>query len=306
MPHDEHQHRAQQLEQVIATVFTCRSLVKYNLSLDEKQQEKMLQDIDASLEVLRGCAQTGRAVRPDVTDIPFSQTDSARIVGANDKTSRPDAHEHETLQALYRMYHAFMDVNKQTNLQAFVSRFNEAMSVLGNVQRLFEENYQLDDTTFSLVQTSHAALPTVIENLLQKVRVFICDLYYIFMEFIRALSSVLQQNDVHLNTEKLSTFPERRNERIRRVQLEKLHEHVVSRKGVQEAYQQLRRRRLQVEPQIGEVAAFLEFLKEILRAPDMKVYQLSEILAQTDAVSRLLAELFHIVTDYEQIIRIGE
>jgi hypothetical protein len=127
------------------------------------------------------------------------------------------------------------------------------------------------------------------------------------MEFIRALSSVLQDNDVHLDTEQLSTFSERRNDKIRRVQLERVHKHAtVSRETVQETYQQLHLRRLQVEPQIGEVTAFLEFLKEILSASDEKVYQLSEILAQTDAVSRLLAELFHIVTDYEQLARIGE
>src|SRR5262249_8081173 len=121
--------------------------------------------------------------------------------------------------------------------------------------------------------------------------------------FIRTLSSVLQQNDVHLNTDKLSAFPTgRRSEKIRRIQLERLHEHTLL--DVQEVCQQLRRRRLQVESQISEVIAFLEFLKEILREPGEKVYQLSEILAQTDAVSRLLAELLHIVADYEKITKI--
>jgi hypothetical protein len=202
------------------------------------------------------------------------------------------------------MYHAFLDVNEQTNIQSFVTRFNEVVSVLEEVQRLFEQRSPIArDTYASSVLLESSPVPMVVENLLQKAKVFICDLYYIFMDFIRTLSSVLQQNDVHLNTDKLSTLPGgQRSEKIRRIQLERLPGHTVQ--GAQEAYQQLQRRRLQVEPQISEVTAFLEFLKEILHASDARVYQLSEILAQTDAVSRLLAELLSIVADYEKITKI--
>jgi hypothetical protein len=52
---------------------------------------------------------------------------------------------------------------------------------------------------------------------------------------------------------------------------------------------------------MSEATVFLEFLKETLRASNVKVSQLGEILVQTDAVSRLLAELLHIVADYEKI-----
>jgi hypothetical protein len=304
MHDDEYKHRALQLEQVIVTVFACRSVIKYNLSVDEKQQEKMLQDIDASLEVLRACVLANvPPVQPHLTDLPSSQTDSTANVRTPDDTLRSEMSVHEKLQLLYRMYYAFIDVNRKTNLQSFVTRFNEVISVLEEVQRLFEQRSPLArDGYSSSVLLDSSPAPMVVANLLQKVKVFICDLYYIFMDFIRTLSSVLQQNDVHLSTDKLSAVPGRRSEKIRRIQLERLHEHTLQ--DVQEVYRQLQRRRVQVEPQISEVSAFLEFLKEILREPGAKVYQLSELLAQTDAVSRLLAELLHIVADYEKITKI--
>src|SRR5438105_234040 len=118
MHNDEYKHRAQQLEQVITTVFACRSVIKYNLSVDEKQQEQILQDIDTSLEVLRACVLANRpSVQPHMTDLPFSQTDSATNVQTHDDTLKPEVNMHETLQSLYRMYHLFLDVNEQTNIQ---------------------------------------------------------------------------------------------------------------------------------------------------------------------------------------------
>ena len=305
MYYDEYKHRAQQLELVITTIFACRSVIKYNLSVDEKQQEKILQDIDASLDILRVYVLANvPPVQPQLTDFPFSPTDGTTNVQAHDDAPRSFSDEHSILQTLYRMYYAFIDTNGQTNVQSFVTRFNDVISMLEEVQRQFEQRSSLThDTYSSSVLLSSSSAPMVVANLLQKVKVFICDLYYIFMDFVRTLSSVLQQNDVHLNTDKLSVLPAgRRNEKIRRVQLERLHEH--TQQDVQEVCLRLHRRRLQVEHQVSEVNAFLEFLKEILCEPDAQVYQLSEILAQTDAVSRLLAELLHIVADYEKITKI--
>jgi hypothetical protein len=302
MHYDGEKHQAQQLEQVIATIFACRSVIKYNLSVDEKQQERMLQDIDASLEVLRACA-LNMPLHLHLTDRSLSQVSNTTIVRVNNETLRSDASEHVTLQALYRMYHAFLDVNEKTNLQAFVLRFDEVISVLGEVQRLFEQRSPLAYDTYSAsVLLNNATLSVTVEGLLQKVKVFISDLYYIFMDFIRMLSSVLEQNDVHLNTEKLVALSEQRSKKIHRIQLERLHGNNLQ--NAQEACQQLQQRRVQVEPQIREVTAFLDFLKESLCAPDTMVYQMSEILAQTDTVSQLLSELLHIVSDYEKISKI--
>jgi hypothetical protein len=302
MHSDVQKRRAQQLEQVIATIFACRSVIKYNLSVDEKQQEKILQDIDAALEILRACALV-MPLQPHLDDRSLSQISSTTSVHANNETLKPNVSEHGALQALYRIYCTFLDGNEKTNLQAFVARFDEVISALGELQHLYEQRSPLArDRYSSSVLLSNATLPVTVEGLLQKVKVFISDLYYIFMDFVRTLSSVLEESNVHLSTEKLTALPERRSERIHRIQLERLQEHPPQ--GVQEVYRQLQQRRLQVEPQINEVTAFLDFLKESLRAPDTIVYQMSEILAQTDTVSRLLSELLHIVSDYEKITRI--
>ena len=302
MHSEAHKHWTQQLEQVITTIFTCRSVVKYNLSVDDRQQEQILQDIDAALAVLQGCVLDNMAVPPRLNDLPFPQTASTTVVPTTGETLRSDVNAPETLQALYRMYYAFLDINEKTNLQSFVTRFNEAISVLGEVQRLFEQRSPLPpDTYSSSVVLNYSPLPLVLEGLLQKVKVFISDLYYVFMDFIRTLSAVLEQNNVHLNTDKLTSLPERRSERLHRIQLERLQEHTVSLQSLRDACLQLQWRRLQVEPQMSGVTVFLEFLKETLRAADIKVSQLSEILVQTDTVALLLAELLHIVADYEKI-----
>jgi len=307
MYYDAEEHGSQQLEQVIATIFTCRSVIKYDLSLDEKQKAKMLQDIDASLDVLRGYVPVHPATQPQLTDLSCSQTDSIRVVHANDEALNSGACE--ILQALYRLYYAYLDTNRQTNLQSFVSRFNEVISVLDNVQRLFEQRQQTLDRYSSPVLLNSSPDLIAIEDLLHKAKIFISDLYYIFMDFIRTLSSILQQNDVHLKTEKLPSLPEHRSERIRRVQLEKLRGqsgsiHSGSLQGIRKAYQQLYRRRLQVESQITEATAFLAFLKEALRTSNVKVHKLNEMLAQTDTISQLLSELFHIIVDYEKNTKI--
>lgn len=305
MHNDEYKRQAQQLEQVIATIFTCRSVVKYNLYVDEEHKEKMLEDLDASIEALRGFVPARTMVRPPVTDLPISQVDSAAVMRANGETHTYDEKTEKLLQSLYRMYCTFLNTNEQTNLKSFVTRFNEILSLLDEVRRLFEQKASLAHDMYAPpVLLSTSPRPIVMENLLEKVKAFICDIYYIFMDFIRTLSSLLQQNDVQLNTEKLSSLPGgRRSEKIRRVQLERLYAHTTTRQGVQEAHQQLQQRRLQVESQISEVTAFLAFLKKILGAPETKVYQKSEILAQTETISRLLADLLQIVADYEKIAK---
>ncbi|GER88800.1 hypothetical protein KDW_29620 [Dictyobacter vulcani] len=50
---DEYSRYPQQSEQIIATIFTCRSIVRYNLTLNEPQKNDLLHDIDAALELLR-------------------------------------------------------------------------------------------------------------------------------------------------------------------------------------------------------------------------------------------------------------
>ena len=292
-----------QLEQIMTTIFTCRSVVKYNLSLDGEQKEEVLQDIDASLEVLRSFILTNTAEQAHLTNSSSSQTDNT-LTYANNETDNSGTNGYETLQELYRMYHAYLDMNKQANLQSFVSRFNEVISALNDIQRLSEQDYQAYYFCSSSAQMNNVTFSTAIEDLLYKVKIFISDLYYVFMEFIRTLSSILQHNNVQPDTEKLSLSPERRNEKMRIVQLQRMQEPIKSTQRIQEAYQQLRRKRLQLEPQVSETAAFLEFLKETLRAVDVKIYKLGEILIQTDAVSRLLLELIHIVADYEKIISI--
>ena len=177
---DANQQNMQQFEQIITTVFTCRSVVKYDLVLNAVQKDDLLRDIDSALDVLRSCmlpalsASTTVQVEPEQPQIPTQQT--SRLLSA---TPTPTAHRDETsqqqtLQALYRMYHAYLDSSQSTNINTFVQRFNEVMLALDEIQQFIEQGAGAH---------AHPATARPAIEQVQNIRGFIADLYYIFMEF---------------------------------------------------------------------------------------------------------------------------
>jgi len=285
MSYEAQSSDAHQLELLMTTVFTCRSVVKYNLTLGEEPKKELLADIDTSLEVLRSYLLTDAKA----ASLPPQPTNSSSILSPVQDTLVPSDHaandnEQQILQALYKMYHAYMSMNQNKNLSTFVSRFNDAMATIQEIQRVVERNYQASD--FYTRDTSA-------EEPLHRVKVFIADLYYIFMEFMRVLSETLQQNNVQLDTEKLSSL------QSGQAADEKLPSqyNLVSLLGAYEAHQRLSQKRGVVAARIAEATAFLEFLKEGLGAD---ANQRDEILSQLNSVIRLLHELSRLVADYEK------
>ncbi len=158
------------------------------------------------------------------------------------------------------------------------------MTTIQEIQRIVERGSQANDR---YTRTSS------VEEPLHRVTVFVADLYYIFMEFMRVLSETLQQNDVQIDTEKLRSLPSK----------QAVHEKMpsqynpVSLFGVYEAHQRLEQNRGVIAARIVDATAFLEFLKEGL---DGNANQRDEILSQVNNIIRLLHELSWLVTDYGQ------
>lgn len=295
MPYDAPKHHAQQFEQIIATMFTCRSVVKYNLTLGAEQKNELLVDIDTALEMLRA-----QVITPPPANIEHVQGSHTGLVETNPHPiSEKDGHvrqnapvdplaEKQTLQMLYRMYHAYLDEEQSPNIHTFVARFNEVMSIMNDVQRALRSSYNPD---------GHQDL---LENLLQRLQVFVADLYYTFMDFIHVLSNALQQNNVNLDTEKLS--PVQDTQLAVSIQ-DAVHD--VSTGGrdlaslcyAYDTHQQLNRLKGHLSNRVCEGTAFLNFLQQRV---EIAAGTQKEVLVQLNAMAELLYDMSLLLAEYEK------
>lgn len=307
-----------QLEQVIETVFTCRTVVKYDLQLSEAQKDILLKDIDAALDVLRS-----RMILPAPSDtdveeevvppatlnkvslVPFASDALAKDAGPS-RSKMPDVPDTQpsarsesgqqaepvendgaqVLQALYRMYHAYIDAQQGPTIATFVTRFNTAMATISEIQQLFQQG-----------QVSYAGgaytagLAAASEESFEQLRVFIADLYSIFMDFIGALSETLQQNDVQLNTEQLNAT----QAKVPTSQF--ISTPLADFAQFYERYRGLTRRKETALKRVAVSTAFLEFLKERVNVP---LHKISEVQLQSDNVIALLQEITTLLEEYEK------
>lgn len=284
---------AQQFEQIMTTVFTCRSVVKYNLVLNEEQKSDLLADIDSALEMLRSYLITGPApetstARPSLPQAGPPTTPTSSLLAVSIPKNEPAHGEREaqTLQALYKMYYAYLDMKQNPNINTFVTRFNDVMSAINDMQQTVENSYGRYDAY---------ARDASLEESLQHIKMFITDLYTMFMEFIRVLSEVLQQNNVQLDTEKLSSM---QNEALH-VEKRLTQRDLLPLLHIYEAQRQLNARRGYIVNRVNDATALLEFLKESLHPA---THKREEIVMQVYNVTKLLHELSRFLTDYERAI----
>ncbi len=274
MSHSD-QQQTQRVEQIMTTVITCRSLLKYNLSLPEEQRRDLLHDIDTSLEFLRSYLLNENSTRSSATAPQHPQLASSLPNNSDVKN---------VLQELYAMYHAYLDIHQSGNINTFVMRFNDVMSTLNEIVHLVKsQNTAYSDYTYSVP----------LEEPLQRIRSFVGDLYYIFMEFMRVLSNILQHYTVHPETEKLSSAqnePEANERVLKNAHLQALAE-------TYHLQQQLNKRKGEAANRVSSAIAFLEFLKEH-RSSNMN--KRDEVFAQLNAVAKLLSELLYLLKDYEK------
>jgi hypothetical protein len=252
---------AQSLEQIISTIFACRSVIKYNSVLSGEQKNELIADIDISLRSLR----TG-----------FMNDASTPMA---EKTHN-DTQTHAALQELYRIYHAYIDTKQSNNISTFVVRFDTVVSALNEVQAL------LDSRQNTFVCST--------EELLHNIRTFIADLYYMFMELVRTLSKVLEGNDVHVDTEKLSSPAQRHF-----TSAEIVNQSVASLSETFIEHQRLNKMKGTLSRRVSDSRAFLIFMRESL---DENFHKRNEILAHLNSVALLLEDLACVLSSYEEAV----
>lgn len=286
MSYEAQSHDMHQLESLMTTIFTCRSVVRYGLTLGEEQKKELLADIDTSLEVLRSYLLTNSSMHTETASLQSQPADFSAVhsrsegpIASSDVVS--DNNEQQMLQALYKMYHTYLDTNQGKSLTTFVSRFNDAMATVQKIQSIVEGNYQAN---------AGYTRASSVEEPLHRIKLFMADLYYIFMEFMRVLSETLQRANIQLDTEELCLL-----QNGRAIDEKLLSQYnLVSLLEAYEAQQRLNRDRGMIAARITDATAFLEFLKEDLGAG---LKRREEFLSPLNKIIRLLHELSCLVTD---------
>ncbi len=289
MPHDAQQYHSQQFEHIIATIFTCRSVVKYNLTLNSEQRKELIGDIDSSLEALRSHLMTPpsdtsedipvRAQLAQPAPPPVFETDAL----SSEEASQGLPSEKQTLQSLYKIYHAYLDEKQSPNIYSFMKRFNEVMSIINEIQQN--------------TQYVKQAGQDPVEQSLQRLQAFVSDLYYMFIDFIRVLSDLLQQNDVYLSTEELSSlstpsYPLAKQNM--QDEQKKPESGLIVLLQAYNTHQQLDQLKGDLTSRVREVTTFLNFLKQNVTntasGREELIVRLNYATSLLDDMSRLLAE----------------
>lgn len=275
-----------QFEHAMTTMFTCRSVIKYNTMLSNEQRQELIRDIDQSLQFLRSGFIS--ASPPQMPNRPPLYSSSQQAPSPSSILDGKDGgKEREALQALYRMYHIYRDQHQGSD--SFVTRFTNAMSALSTIQTALEQ----------------CRVPGIADaRPLDYVCAFIADIYYVFVEFIRALSEILEANDVLVNTEQLSPkqAPPAKSETLRDTHqtLRDTHQLALLYR-IYEAQQCLNTKYGPINQRVQEAKSFLVFLEEALCGDTNKR---EEFMLQFSCVSRLLSDLAVLVEDYERAISI--
>ncbi|MBV9231006.1 MAG: hypothetical protein JOZ18_16980 [Chloroflexi bacterium] len=270
-------HQSQQFEQATATIFTCRSVIKYNSMLSEEQKKELIADIDTTLQFLRTRFVVVVPTEEEKVSSSLPHVEAHPVVPSTDEHGDNRNGQH-ALQALYKMYHTYLGMQQSNNISTFIARFNDVMSAMNEVQSIVERR---SDCYVSVTP------------LIERVSSFIADLYCVFIEFIRALSNALEANDVHLNTEEVVAmqgyYADCQETGTWQRALSPL-------RSVYDAYLLLTARKGPLSGRVGDTMAFLEFLEESLAGDFSKR---EEIISQLDKATVLLRELSQLLADYE-------
>jgi hypothetical protein len=289
MPEKASPNRIAQLEHAVTTVLACLSMIKYNAVLGEEQKKELVGDIDTVLQFLRSVLISEAASEKKITDAQNSFTFDTLLT----QNVTVEMHQ-QTIQALYRVYHTYLTAEHGDTLGSFVVRFHEIMMTIDDVQSIFESGqggYEFANTL---------AFHVSAEDHLHRVRGFIADLYYVFMEFVRALARVLQISDAHIDTEEISLPQKHIAEHIEEYKIKTLDlPQQADLLSIYEMHCQVQAAQSMRARQVSDSLAFLEFLQERL-AKNRK--EREEVLTQLHAIGNVLNELSQLLIGYEQAV----
>ncbi len=304
---DEPRNHAQQYEQAVATIIACRTIIKYDSPLGREQKDEIIAELDTTLQFLqkRLAANSAIDAYADIPPLPPLQPemlaelmsdegDDARgaeealevgkvndAEGATEKQRAEQPRTSEiTLHNLYKLYHTYVSMEPGKGIQALETRYKIAMEAL-------DEVLSLTTTQFSQATSRR------IERRLIQAQGFISALYSMFQEFSAVLASILENKNIVIETEELSSFQKFDERDKRQVVLRDVSPLL----RVYGEYLQFQQRKGHVTQLVGDAMAFFIFLEEKLGAKDTRMQELIERLRN---VSELLHEIASLLVAYEQ------
>lgn len=275
MSHELQQDSTRRLEQIISTIFACRSVIKYNSALNGEQKDELIADIDICLRSLRTGFISDTSAQTILPQPQFQQIGKMMPIATVEKQ---DNDTHIALQELYRIYHAYIDTKQSNNIGTFAVRFDAVIAALNEVERLLNEYQDV------CVRSA--------EDPLQRVRTFIADLYYMFMELVRTLSNVLEGNDVHIDTEKLSSM----HSMQKRQEIADPLRYFAPLSDAFLEHQRLNEMKGALSRRISDSRAFLIFMRESF---EEDFHKRNELLVHLSSVALLLEDLAYVLAGYE-------
>jgi hypothetical protein len=286
---EEQQRHLSQIEHAVTTVLACLSMVKYNIVLGEEQKKELTADIETTLQFLRSglIASTSVEASGEVPQTQITSPPHIELLPYKGASCKQDTH---SLHAIYRAYDTYLSINQGNISGDLLVRFNETMSIIDSVQDIVEQSGQRYDAS-----RNTSELQNSLEDPLHRVRGFIADLYYMFVEFMRALSEVLQEKEV--NTEEISSM-QRLAESTEEYDVRGI-QHLSPLLSAYEIHQRFCERKGTIAQRVSEAIAFLEFLEESLGSNFSKR---DEITAQINKVAKLLHDLSRLLANYESVV----
>ncbi|HEY4382928.1 MAG TPA: hypothetical protein VGN34_00425 [Ktedonobacteraceae bacterium] len=286
----------QQIEQAITTVFTCRSIIRFNTVLNEEQKQELLADIDIALQFIQS-----RLVAHTLNENTLSystatnerfQTNAEDFLEGSIK-SQGKEQDQQILQALYTLYHVYLgSTQTQSNnavLNTFITRFNEIMYIIRGIQE--SKNY------FT------SSYPTAIDESLQRIKSYIAELYYIFMEFIRTISIILQINDIHVDTDELPPTqkqPAMQDQQKTMPGQQTLMINEITRlQTIYETHQRLNSIKGGIANRVSDTTALIAYLEESF-GRELKKH--NNLTARLKMIPLLLNDLAALLSEYEDVI----
>lgn len=281
---------AQQFERAIATIFTCRSVIKYNAALNEEQKNELLAEIDAAAQFLQERLVANATIEKQMPlllpPLPFEEIiaiSQANRGKAVDGGGAEEIDDHYLLQGFYKLYHALLKKKDGKGVEFFVSRYNEVMTKLNDVQAKIEK----DSPTYF----GHLVKDDEIDH----VRGFVTDLYCMFTEFASAIASVVEGRDIYSDTEKVSSTGQQTLDNEQQPDILDITPLV----RVQQTLAQFNQRNGTLEDRVADATALLILLEDHL---DPQLEKREEIASQIKNLGKLLRELSHLLVAYEQAV----
>lgn len=302
MVEDEPLNHVQQYEQAIATIIACRTIIQYDTPLRKEQKDEIVVELDTALHFLQKRLIANSAVdafaeippfaplQPEMLaelmadDLDMEEPLEKQVDEADGTTTERTVQKQEApeplMHNLYKLYHIYFSTEPGKGIHALEVRYKRTLEMLDEV-RLFAAEQFARSTGERIGQH------------LSQVQGYISAIYYMFQEFSAILTSILENKNIVIETEELTSLKK---------YAEGNQQHIVLRDvspllRAYGAYMQFQQHRGGITRRVSDALAFFIFLEDRMGTKDVRR---QEMIEQLRNVSDLLHEMSSLLVEFGQ------